>query len=68
MDIVLILFVLLGLASVVLFVAALVGVARARHLESVAKAIWVVVIVIAPLLGPIAWFIAGAHPPRLHES
>ncbi|MBO1751099.1 PLDc N-terminal domain-containing protein [Actinotalea sp. BY-33] len=67
MDIV-ILFVLLGLAAFVLFVAALVGVARARHLEPVAKAIWVVIIVVAPLLGPIAWFIVGAHPPRLHES
>ncbi|WP_250445241.1 PLD nuclease N-terminal domain-containing protein [Actinotalea sp. C106] len=65
---ILVLFLLLGLAAVVLFVMALMGVARARHLEPVAKAIWVVVIVIAPLLGPIAWFIAGAHPPRLYES
>ncbi len=60
-SIVLIVVLLLALAAVVLFVMALLGVARDRHLEPVAKAVWVVVLMVAPVLGPIAWFVVSSQ-------
>lgn len=45
------------LLLVALAIAAVVSVARHPRLESTAKAVWIVLVVLAPVLGPIAWFI-----------
>ncbi|RNE63704.1 PLD nuclease N-terminal domain-containing protein [Cryobacterium tepidiphilum] len=34
----------------------------ATALSETEKAVWVIVIVLAPLLGSIAWYVAGPHP------
>lgn len=48
----------LFLAYVALAMAALIGLARAG-LPSMAKAVWVLVIVVAPVLGSLCWFFIG---------
>lgn len=46
-------------ALVLLFLAALVSVLRAPGLGGAARAVWVVAVLVFPLLGPLAWFLAG---------
>lgn len=46
------------LAAIAMWVLALTQVAYA-NLEATAKALWVLIIIIAPLLGAIAWFFIG---------
>lgn len=62
------LFILLWLAAfaaaVTLWVVALLQISRSL-LDSTAKAIWVLIVVVAPFLGALAWFFIGAQqaPP-----
>lgn len=60
----LMLIVLIGLVAlglVVLFIAALVSVLRSPRLASGGKAVWVLLVFVFPLLGPLVWFIWGRH-------
>ena len=60
------LFVLLFLAQVVLAACALVSCLSAEDGEPrvLARLTWVLVILLIPLIGPIAWFLAGRHAGR----
>lgn len=51
-------------AIVVLWVVAFVQVARAR-MDQTAKAIWVLIIIIAPVIGAAAWFAIGSRSRTL---
>ena len=52
-----------ALIVLALWVTALVGVAKAK-LDATPKAIWVLIIVIAPFIGAIAWFAIGSRNHR----
>lgn len=60
-----VIFVILGIALVVaylmLFIGALVGILRSPTLTAGGKLLWVVVIFVFQLLGPLVWFIWGRH-------
>lgn len=60
------LFVFLAAASLVLFVLALIGSLSADRVRTMPRILWVLVIVVFPLLGPIAYFVWGrpSAPPR----
>ncbi len=49
----------IGLLVLLLFAAVLVDIARARHLSGLAKAVWVLIALAFPLLGPVLWFLIG---------
>ncbi|MBG6058981.1 hypothetical protein RCH16_003557 [Cryobacterium sp. MP_M5] len=57
-----------ALASVVavLYIAAIayaiVQIARTLDLSEVEKALWMIAVVFAPLLGALVWYFAGPHP------
>ncbi|MCS5735045.1 PLDc N-terminal domain-containing protein [Herbiconiux daphne] len=51
--------ILVGIAAFVLFIAALVSIARAPRASTGEKVIWIVVVLILPLLGSIVWFAVG---------
>jgi hypothetical protein len=60
------LFVFLAAVQLVLFVLALIGALSADRVRNLPRALWVVVIVLIPLFGPIAYFLFGrpVPPPR----
>ncbi|MVU77589.1 hypothetical protein GPX89_10095 [Nocardia sp. ET3-3] len=47
------------LAAVVLFIGALVSVLRSRTYAAGGKAVWALLILAFPFLGPVAWFLWG---------
>jgi phospholipase D-like protein len=60
------LFVFLAAVQLVLFVLALIGALSADRVRNLPRALWVVVIVLIPLFGPVAYFMLGrpVPPPR----
>lgn len=55
---------LFGVIYVVLAVAAIASVIRSQSVSGSAKGLWMIAVVIAPLLGAVAWFIFKfAHGP-----
>ena len=52
-------FVALGIAWLVFFLAALVGILRSPNYPVIGKIIWCLIALMLPLLGPIAWFAFG---------
>jgi len=50
---------LIGIAAFVLFIAALVSIARAQRASTGEKVIWILVVLILPFLGSIVWFAVG---------
>ena len=50
------------LAVIALVVTTIVQIRRASHLDDTARAVWVLVVVVAPLLGAAAWYVVGAKP------
>ncbi|MEC3918384.1 PLD nuclease N-terminal domain-containing protein [Nocardia sp. CDC160] len=55
-----------ALAAVVLFIAALVSVVRSRTYAAGGKAIWALLILAFPFLGPVAWFLFGRKSTLLN--
>jgi hypothetical protein len=55
----LIVWIILGLAQFVLFIAALVSILGSKRYTGGGKFLWVVVVFFAPFLGPIGWFVGG---------
>jgi hypothetical protein len=51
--------IILGIAQLILFIAALVSILSSKRYTGGGKFLWVVVIFFAPLFGAIGWFIAG---------
>ena len=60
------LFVFLAAVQLVLFVLALIGALSADRVRTLPRALWVLVIVLIPVFGPIAYFLYGrpVPPPR----
>jgi len=60
------LFVFLAAVQLVLLVLALIGALSAERVRTLPRALWVVVILLIPLLGPLAYFLFGrpVPPPR----
>ncbi|WP_223198546.1 PLD nuclease N-terminal domain-containing protein [Solihabitans fulvus] len=57
---------LIGLSYVLLVVAALVSVLRSR-LDGGMKAVWVLLVWLAPFVGSIAWFLVGRRSAAPHR-
>ena len=59
-------FVFLAAVQLVLFVLALIGSLSADRVRTMPRILWVLVIVVLPLIGPIAYFLWGRplSPPR----
>ncbi|MFB9907693.1 PLD nuclease N-terminal domain-containing protein [Allokutzneria oryzae] len=53
------LFLAIGLAAVVLFIAALIGIVRSENYAPGGKAVWALAVLAFPFLGPLFWFIWG---------
>jgi hypothetical protein len=62
------LFVFLAAVQLVLFVLALIGSLSADRVRSLPRALWVLVIVLIPLVGPIAYFLYGRPVPPPNEG
>lgn len=53
---------IIALGVVVAFViVALAQIAKATQLNEVARALWILIVIVAPVLGSIAWFWIGSH-------
>jgi hypothetical protein len=59
-----IVFLLFATGAVALWAFALLQISKSM-LDATAKAIWVLIVVVAPFLGALAWFFVGVHqaPP-----
>jgi hypothetical protein len=53
--------IIFALATLILFILALVSILQAGNLTGGGKAIWIVVILIFPILGSLAWFLFGRN-------
>ncbi|MGX6606934.1 PLDc N-terminal domain-containing protein [Micromonosporaceae bacterium Da 78-11] len=62
------LFIFLAAAQLVLFVLALIGCLSADRVRALPRPLWVLVILLIPLLGPIAYFLWGRPVPPPHEG
>jgi Phospholipase_D-nuclease N-terminal len=51
--------VVVGLALLALFVAALLSVLRSTRLTGTGRIVWIIAVLVFPLLGPLAWFLVG---------
>ena len=62
------LFVLLAAVQLILLVLALISVLSAPRVRTMPRVLWVLVILLIPLLGPLAYFVSGRPkaPPREH--
>jgi len=61
------LFVFLAAVQLVLLVLALIGALSADRVRAMPRALWVLVILLIPLLGPTAYFLWGRPVPPPHE-
>ena len=62
------LFVFLAAVQLVLLVLALIGALSADRVRSLPRALWVLVILVVPLVGPIAYFLLGRPVAPPHEG
>jgi len=62
------LFVFLAAVQLVLLVLALIGALSADRVRNMPRALWVLVVLVIPLVGPIAYFLWGRPVPAPHES
>ena len=62
------LFVFLAAVQLVLLVLALIGVLSADRVRSMPRALWVLVILLIPLIGPVAYYLFGRPAPIRHEG
>jgi hypothetical protein len=61
-------FILLAAVALILLVLALIGSLSAERVRAMPRALWVVVILIVPLLGPLAYFAWGRPVAPPHEG
>ena len=62
------LFIFLAAVQLVLFVLALISVLSAERVRSVPRPVWVLLILLVPLLGPISYFVWGRPVPPPQEG
>ncbi|MET1021429.1 MAG: PLDc N-terminal domain-containing protein [Arthrobacter sp.] len=56
------------IAGVVLFVIALISIARNRTYTSGGTVVWALLVLALPLLGPLLWFLIGRRAPSPGET
>jgi hypothetical protein len=59
---------LVVISLIVLFIAAAVSIASSRTASGTEKAIWVLVALVFPVLGPILWFAIGRNASKTAGS
>jgi chromate transport protein ChrA len=57
-----------GAVILVLVIVALVQVARQPKVDPIVRALWILIIVVAPIAGAIVWFAIGQKTTRLQFS
>lgn len=57
----LIVWIVLGIAQFVLFIAAVISVLASRRYTGGGKLLWILLVFFMPLLGPIGWFLLGRN-------
>jgi hypothetical protein len=62
------LFVFLAAVQLVLMVLALISALSADRVRAMPRLLWVLVILLIPLLGPLAYFLLGRPLPPAHEG
>ena len=62
------LFVFLAAVQLVLLVLALISVLSAERVRTLPRALWVLVVLLIPLLGPVAYFVFGRPLPAPREG
>ena len=62
------LFIFLAAVQLVLFVLALISVLSAERVRTAPRVVWVLLILLIPLLGPIAYFVWGRPVPAPREG
>jgi len=62
------LFILLAAVQLVLFVLALIGCLSADRVRALPRPLWVLVILLIPLVGPISYFVWGRPVAPPHEG
>jgi len=62
------LFIFLAAVQLVLFVLALIGALSAERVRNAPRAVWVLLILLVPLLGPISYFVWGRPVPAPQEG
>ena len=60
-----IIWILLALASVALFVWALIDILNSQFADSTTKLIWIVIVLVAAFVGPLIWLLWGRHNQRI---
>ncbi|UFU02004.1 PLD nuclease N-terminal domain-containing protein [Ruania suaedae] len=60
-------FTLVVVLPLVLMVVALVSAVRHRELRGLLQVAWFALIVLAPVVGPILWFVAGRRNGATHQ-
>lgn len=55
---------LLLIAGLVLFVGALINIARNRTYTSGGTVVWALIVLALPVLGPVLWFLIGRRAPK----
>lgn len=49
----------IGVLALVLFVVVIIDIARSRHITGLARAVWLLVVLVFPLVGPLLWLSIG---------
>jgi hypothetical protein len=62
------LFVFLAAVQLALFVLALISCLSADRVRALPRALWVLVVLVLPLAGPIAYFVWGRPVPARHST
>jgi Phospholipase_D-nuclease N-terminal len=60
----LIIAIVLGIAFLALWVGAVVSITASAGLSATAKAVWILIALIFPVLGPLVWFVSGRSTAR----
>jgi hypothetical protein len=55
----LIIIIVVAAAQLVLVIAALVSIIKHPDASTTAKVIWVLIVIVFPILGPLVWFVSG---------
>lgn len=48
-----------GFAQLFLFISALLSILKTPNVSTTARAVWVVITFVFPILGPLVWFVTG---------
>jgi hypothetical protein len=56
--------IVLGIAFLALWVGAVASISASAVLSSTAKAVWILITLVFPVLGPLVWFVSGRSTAR----